>query len=61
MNSLASEVKVEKVIEQGVNVNEEPKEVQKKVLHIKITSKTVEDMKLQYNFNAAQNKLVKLW
>ena len=56
MNSLSSEVKVEKVIEQGVNVNEEPKEVQKKVLHIKITFKTVEDMKLQYNFNAAQNK-----
>lgn len=56
MNSLSSEVKVEKVIEQGVNVNEEPKEAQKKVLHIKITSKTVEDMKLQYNFNAAQNK-----
>lgn len=56
MNSLSSEVKVEKVIEQGVNVNEEPKEVQKKVLHIKITSKTVEDMKLQYNFSAAQNK-----
>ena len=56
MNSLSSEVKVEKVIEQGVNVSEEPKEVQKKVLHIKITSKTVEDMKLQYNFSAAQNK-----
>ena len=56
MNTLSSEVKVEKVIEQGINVNEEPKEVQKKVLHIKITSKTVEDMKLQYNFNAAQNK-----
>lgn len=56
MNNLSSEVKVEKVIEQGVNVNEEPKEAQKKVLHIKITSKTVEDMKLQYNFNAAQNK-----
>lgn len=56
MNTLSSEVKVEKVIEQGINVNEEPKEVQKKVLHIKITSKTVEDMKLQYNFNAEQNK-----
>ena len=56
MNSLSSEVKVEKVIEQGVNVNEEPKEVQKKVLHIKITSKTVDDMKLQFNFTAAQNK-----
>lgn len=56
MNSLSSEVKIEKVIEQGTNVNEEPKEVQKKVLHIKITSKTLEDMKLQYNFNAAQNR-----
>ena len=56
MNSLSSEVKIEKVIEQGTNINEEPKEVQKKVLHIKITSKTLEDMKLQYNFNAAQNK-----
>ena len=56
MNSLSSEVKIEKVIEQGTNINEEPKEVQKKVLHIKITSKTLEDMKLQYNFNAAQNR-----
>lgn len=56
MNSLSSEVKIEKVIEQGTNINEEPKEVQKKVLHIKITSKTLENMKLQYNFNAAQNR-----
>lgn len=56
MNSLSSEVKVEKVIEQGTNINEEPKEVQKKVLHIKIASKTLEDMKVQYNFNAAQNR-----
>lgn len=56
MNSLSSEVKIEKVIEQGTNINEEPKEVQKKVLHIKITSKTLEDMKLQYNFNAVQNR-----
>ena len=56
MNSLSSVVKVEKVIEQGTNINEEPKEVQKKVLHIKIASKTLEDMKVQYNFNAAQNR-----
>ena len=56
MNSLSSEVKEETVTEQGVNTDEEPKEVEKKVLHIKITSKSVEDMKSQYNFNTAQNE-----
>jgi len=55
MNSLSSEVKEETVTERGVNTSEEPKEVQKKVLHIKITSKSVEDMKSQYSFNNAQN------
>lgn len=55
MNSLSSEVKEETVIERGVNTDEEPKEVQKKVLHIKISSKSVEDMKSQYSFNTAQN------
>lgn len=55
MNSLSSEVKEETVTERGVNTSEEPKEVQKKVLHIKISSKSVEDMKSQYNFNTAQN------
>lgn len=55
MNSLSSEVKEETVTERGVNTDEEPKEVQKKVLHIKISSKSVEDMKSQYSFNTAQN------
>ena len=55
MNSLSSEVKEETVTEQGVNTDEEPKEVQKKVLHIKINSKSVDDMKSKYNFNSAQN------
>lgn len=55
MNSLSSEVKEETVTEQGVNTDEEPKEVEKKVLHIKITSKSVEDMKSQYSFNNEQN------
>ena len=55
MNSLSSEVKDETVTEQGINTSEEPKEVQKKVLHIKITSKSVEDMKSQYSFNNEQN------
>ena len=55
MNSLTSEVKDEMVTEQGTNTSEEPKEVQKKVLHIKITSKSVEEMKTMYNFNPSQN------
>ena len=55
MNSLSSEVKEEIVTEQGVNTDEEPKEVEKKVLHIKITSKSVDDMKSKYSFNTAQN------
>ena len=56
MNSLSSEVKTENVIEQGVNTDEMPTEVEKKVLHIKITSKTAEQMKNEYHFNNAQIK-----
>lgn len=56
MNILSSEVKAEIVTEQGVNSNEQPKQVQKKVLHIKIDSKTLEQMKIEYHFNTAQNK-----
>lgn len=55
MNSLSSGVKEEIVTERGVNTDEEQTEVEKKVLHIKITSKSVEDMRSQYNFNTAQN------
>ncbi len=54
MNSLSSEVKTEKVTEQGVNTDEMPKEVEKRVLHIKITSKSAEQMKNDYHFNSAQ-------
>ena len=56
MNSLSSEVKTENVTEQGINTDEMPKEVSKKVLHIKITSKTAEQMKNDYHFNSAQLK-----
>lgn len=56
MNSVSSEVKTEKVTEQGVNTNEMPKEVEKRVLHIKLTSKTAEQMKNEYHFNANQLK-----
>ena len=56
MNPITSEVKTEMVTEQGVNTNELPKQVQKKVLHIKISSKTYEDMKSSYGFSINQNK-----
>ena len=56
MNIITSEVKDETVTVQGVNTEELPKEVQKKVLHIKIDSKTAEDMKNVYHFNPNQIK-----
>ena len=55
MNQLTHEVKTEMVIEQGVNALEKPKEVQKQVLHITITSKTVEQMKTEYHFTPSHN------
>lgn len=54
MNQLTHEVKTEMVIEQGVNDLEKPKEVQKQVLHIKITSKSAEQMKNEYHFTPMQ-------
>lgn len=54
MNSLSSEVRTEKVTEQGVNTDEMPKEVEKRVLHITITSKNAEQMKNEYHFSPAQ-------
>lgn len=56
MNSLTSEVKDEMVTEQGTNADEMPKQLQKKVLHIKINTKTIEQMKNDYHFSPAQNK-----
>lgn len=56
MNSLTSEVRYEMVTEQGTNADEMPKQVQKKVLHIKINTKTLEQMKNDYHFSSAQNK-----
>lgn len=56
MNIVSSEVKTEKVTEQGINADEMPKEVEKKVLHIKLTSKTAEQMKNEYHFNNNQLK-----
>lgn len=54
MNSLSSEVKTEMVTEQGINTNELPRQVEKRVLHITINSKTAEQMKTEYNFNSKQ-------
>ena len=48
MNSISSEVKTEKI------KNDEGIEEEKKILHIKITSKSVEDMSKEYSFNTAQ-------
>ncbi len=56
MNIVTSEIKQEIVIEQGINTEEMPKEVQKKVLYIKINSKSAEDMKNEYYFTPAQIK-----
>lgn len=50
MNSISSEVKTEKVKDDDGN------EVEKKILHIKITSKSTDDMASQYKFNNAQKK-----
>ena len=54
MNSLSSEVKTETIIEQGVNTDELPTEIEKEVLHIIITSKNTEQMKEEYSFNELQ-------
>ena len=63
MNEISSEVKDEMVTERGTNTDELPKEVQKEVLHITISSKTAEQMKTQYSFNPLQlnqyNELMK--
>lgn len=70
MNSLSSEVKTESVTEQGINTDELPKQVEKRVLHITINFKTAEQMKSEYSFNSAQikqynelssNKYASLW
>lgn len=58
MNEISSEVKTETVTEQGTNTNELPKQVSKRVLHITITSKSVEDMKQKYSFTLAQNNQI---
>ena len=54
--NLSMKVKDEMVTEQGTNADEMPKQVQKKVLHIKINTKTLEQMKNDYHFPPAQNK-----
>jgi len=48
MNTISSEVKTEKI------KNEDGVEEEKKILHIKISSKSIEEMKKEYSFNTAQ-------
>ncbi len=56
MNTLSSEVKEETVKRQDINTDGEEQDLTKKVLHIKITTKSVDEMKSKYNFNSEQNK-----
>ena len=56
MNTISSEVKEETVKQQDINTDGEEQELTKKVLHIKITTKCVDEMKSKYNFNSEQNK-----
>ena len=56
MNTLSSEVKEETVKQQDINTDGEEQDLTKKVLHIKITTKSVDEMKSKYNFNSEQNK-----
>ena len=70
MNNISSYVNNENVIQQGVNIDETPQSLQEQVLHIKIDSKNINQMKNQYHLNFQQNlqleelsskKYVSLW
>lgn len=54
MHSISSEVKEETVKDNS----DPPKDVKKKILHIKITSKSVDEMMNQYNFSRKQREQV---
>lgn len=56
MNEITSEVKTETYKASKVNTSDITKDEQKRVLHIYIKSKTAEEMKVKYNFNALQLK-----
>lgn len=61
MNVLSYVVKTETVIEKGVSELEKPKQVQKRVLHITISAKSIEQMKKEYQFNSLQiNQITEL-
>lgn len=57
MNVVTYSVKTEKIESSSVNTNDLSLDnINKKVLHINIKSKTAEDMKLKYNYNPLQIK-----
>lgn len=58
MNLISSETRREFVTYQGTNIDEMPTQQEKQVLHIKITPKTIDQMKIQYNFSPFQNKQI---
>lgn len=56
MNDLSYEVKDEQVLEDMTDKVGEPQMVNKKVLHIVINKKSIDEMKTLYNFNDLQNR-----
>ena len=56
MNEITSEVKTETVETSKVDTSDTTTSEEKKVLHIYVKSKTADEMKSKYNFNAAQLK-----
>ena len=56
MNEVTSEVKTETVKKSAVNTSDTTIDEQKRVLHIYIKSKTADEMKTKYMFNALQLK-----
>ena len=56
MNEVTSEVKTETVKKSAVNTSDTTIDEQKRVLHIYVKSKTAEEMKTKYGFNALQVK-----
>ena len=56
MNEVTSEVKTETVKKSAVNTSDTTIDEQKRVLHIYVKSKTAEEMKTKYAFNALQIK-----
>lgn len=56
MNNISYEVKEEQVLGDITDKTGEPQMVNKKVLHIVINEKSIDEMRTYYNFNELQNR-----